>query len=93
MCGKWEVVTIDDSFPCYSDNRAQIYSKAVRNQLWVCLVEKAAAKMYGCYEALNSGTLLEGLSTLTGAPCEVSTQTIIHTYQPREFSKIQRITL
>ncbi|KAI6658518.1 hypothetical protein LOD99_15318 [Oopsacas minuta] len=71
MCGKWEIVTIDDSFPCRSDYRTQLYSEAVRNQLWVCLIEKAAAKLYGCYEALNSGTLLEGLSTLTGAPCEV----------------------
>ena len=72
MCGKWEVVTIDDSFPCRSDYKTQIYSESARNQLWVCLIEKAAAKLYGCYESLNRGTLIEGLSTLTGAPCEVN---------------------
>ena len=44
--------------------------QCARYQLWVTLVEKAAAKLFGCYGALASGTMMEALQMLTGSSTE-----------------------
>ena len=46
------------------------YLKAARRQLWVPLIEKAAAKLHGSYEALEGGTFMEAFSMLTGFPVQ-----------------------
>ena len=44
------------------------YSKGKSNQLWVPLLEKAYAKMNGCYKAISGGQIEEAILDLTGAP-------------------------
>ena len=65
--GHWHVVTVDDSFPVNALENAA-YLKPARRSLWCPLVEKAAAKLHGSYEALNGGTFAEAFSMLTGFP-------------------------
>ena len=55
-------------------------------------MEKACAKLFGCYEALVAGKCVEGLSLLTGAPCEsISLQKLKHE-EVRENPKGRYIT-
>ena len=63
--GLWRNVIIDDQLPC-NRNDALAYTNAARRQLWVPLIEKATAKLFGCYEGMHSGTLCEAFSLLTG---------------------------
>ena len=57
---------IDDRLPC---NRMgdPLYSRCKnRNQIWVAIIEKAYAKLHGCYENLSLGYISDALIDLTG---------------------------
>lgn len=82
--GEWRGIVLDDLFPTsqvfegYVDNNMIYYSRGgtlcylggARRQLWVPLVEKAAAKLFGCYGSLKGGTFGEALAFFTGCPTE-----------------------
>ncbi|CAF3765660.1 unnamed protein product [Rotaria socialis] len=67
--GLWKTIIIDDCFPC-TRHKNLVFTQAKRRQLYVPLIEKSCAKLFGSYAALRSGNMREGLQLLTGAPCD-----------------------
>ncbi len=68
--GRWVHVHVDDLLPT-NRRRALVFTRTARNQFYPALIEKALAKVYGSYAALDKGTCAEGLQTLTGQPCQI----------------------
>lgn len=67
--GQWHCVLIDDVLPT-NGLSCLAYLKAARRSLWGPLIEKAAAKLHGSYEALNGGSFAEAFGMLTGCPVQ-----------------------
>ncbi|KAM3127865.1 hypothetical protein pb186bvf_020018, partial [Paramecium bursaria] len=66
--GQLRQVVVDDYIPC-SQKGGPIFSKNQENELWVLLIEKAYAKLYGSYQSLElGGDPADALYELTGAP-------------------------
>ena len=69
---EFRYVIIDDQLPCrkvYQQGQVPklLYGKCRNDkEFWVPLIEKAYAKLHGCYEALISGFIDDGLVDLTG---------------------------
>lgn len=66
--GEWQNIVLDDFMPCRNNGFA--FSRAQGQELWVLLLEKAYAKAYGTYEAIEGGNPSVALRDLTGAPYE-----------------------
>lgn len=68
---KWRYVIIDDRLPVYKGNKQLVFGKcASADELWVPLIEKAYAKLHGCYQTLISGFIDDGLADMTALVCE-----------------------
>ena len=67
----WRYVIIDDRLPVYSGNMTLVFGKCTTDsELWVPMIEKAYAKLFGCYQTLISGFIDDGLADMTGYVCE-----------------------
>ena len=64
---RWIYVIIDDRIVVDKTTRKPVFGSCLnQHELWVPLIEKAYAKMHGCYENLISGNIDEGIQELTG---------------------------
>lgn len=59
-------IIMDDHIPC-RDGRT-CFSQANGDDIWVQMLEKAWAKVHGCYERIANGFPQNALRDLTGAP-------------------------
>ena len=71
---QWRYVIIDDRLPVYTTNDSLVFGKCSEpEELWVPLIEKAYAKIHGCYQTLISGWIDDGLADMTALVCEKKT--------------------
>jgi len=69
ICGEKRTVVVDDRFPyCPHKERWAFSRTSSSNEIWVLIVEKAWAKVFGSYQRIEAGTTGEALNPLTGCP-------------------------
>lgn len=71
--GERKVVIVDDYFPFNPDTGNWAMSKSSQEkEIWVMLLEKAWAKIFGNYMRIEGGTTGEALPSLCGAPTYIT---------------------
>lgn len=69
------MIVVDDRFPFDEERNTWAFSRTGKEpEIWVLLLEKVWAKLFGSYQRIEAGTTGEALAPLTGCP----TQYFIH---------------
>ncbi len=65
--GEWKHVTVDTFIPCHQpDETILTNTTSGKNSVWLCLLQKAYAKIHRTYEVLNDVSVKNTLVDLTG---------------------------
>lgn len=68
IAGEWCKVVIDDYFPLGKDGKP-LYASSKMGDMWIMAIEKAVAKIFGCYHKISSGlTISDAFELLSGCP-------------------------
>ena len=65
--GKFQIVIVDDFLPV-NENNELVFSQSKNNEIWICILEKAWAKVNGGYANILQGYISELLEAFTGLP-------------------------
>ena len=69
--GNWKMILLDDYFPAINNNFTKfVFGYSATKELWVPLIEKAWAKINGCYARVTGGSPNEFFHICTEAPNE-----------------------
>ena len=70
--GEKRTVVVDDYFPYDPNTEKWAFSRPSReegtNEIWVLILEKVWAKVFGSYQRIEAGTAGEAMYPLTGCP-------------------------
>ncbi|KAH7728797.1 calpain-5 [Aphelenchoides avenae] len=86
--GYWIDIVIDDLLPT-KDGKLLFARSKTPNEFWSALLEKAFAKLYGCYENLVGGQLSDALQDVSGGVAETISVPKFLAENPSEKRSIQ----
>ncbi|XP_041364337.1 calpain-A-like [Gigantopelta aegis] len=69
--GEWKEVVVDDRLPTRHGQLIYAANLKETNEFWCPLLEKAYAKLYSCYEAIDGGRIHHALVDMTGGISEL----------------------
>ena len=69
--GKYQIIIVDDYLPVYIKTKKICFSKPYNNEIWICILEKAWAKVNGGYSNIIKGWMRHALQAFTGFPSDI----------------------
>ena len=69
--GKFQIVIVDDYLPIKIKTKEICFSKSLNNEIWICILEKAWAKINGGYTNIIKGWMHQVLQAFTGFQSEI----------------------